>query len=88
MTDRKKHLKMKQFKCFCPTHACTIPTADIIVAADGATMKLDNQKKEWKGVCVYQEENGDPLNCPVRALGRHSDTPSSTITEDRLPSGI
>ena len=25
MTDRKKHLKMKQFKCFCPTHACTAP---------------------------------------------------------------
>ena len=25
MTDRKKHLKMKQFKCFCPTQACTTP---------------------------------------------------------------
>ena len=25
MTDRKKHLKMKQFKWFCPTHACTTP---------------------------------------------------------------
>jgi hypothetical protein len=33
-------------------------------------MKLDNQKNGWKGVCVYQEANGDPLNCPVRALGR------------------
>jgi hypothetical protein len=45
-------------------------TADIIAAADGATMKLDNQKNGRKGVCVYQEANGDPLNCPVRALGR------------------
>jgi hypothetical protein len=45
-------------------------TADLITAAEGATMKLDNQKNGWKGVCVYQEENGDPLNCPVRALGR------------------
>jgi len=25
MTDRKKHLKMKQLKCFCPTYACTTP---------------------------------------------------------------
>ena len=23
MTDRKKLVKMKQFKSFCPTHACT-----------------------------------------------------------------
>jgi hypothetical protein len=41
-----------------------------IEAADGATMKLDNQKIEWKGVCVYQEANGDPTHCPVRALGQ------------------
>jgi hypothetical protein len=45
-------------------------TANLIAAADGATMKLDNQKNGWKGVCVYQEANGDPLDCPVRALGR------------------
>jgi hypothetical protein len=45
-------------------------TADLIAAADGATMKLDNQKNGWKGVCVYQEANGDPQHCPVRALGR------------------
>ena len=44
-------------------------TADLIAAVDGATMKLDNQKNGWKGVCVYQEANGDPLDCPVRALG-------------------
>ena len=45
-------------------------TSDLIAAADGATMKLDNQKNGWKGVCVYQESNDDPLNCPVKALGR------------------
>ena len=33
-------------------------------------MKLDNQKNGWKGVCVYQEHNGEQWNCPVRALGR------------------
>jgi hypothetical protein len=52
---------------------CCLPrdaTEDLIAVADGATMKLDNQKNGWKGVCVYQESNGDPLNCPIRALGR------------------
>ena len=45
------------------------PHADI-VAADSATLKLDNQKNGWKGVCIHQETNGDPVHCPVRALGR------------------
>ena len=52
---------------------CCLPqdaTADLIAAADGTTIKLDNQKNGWKGVCVYQEANGDPLDCPVRALGQ------------------
>lgn len=42
----------------------------LIMTADGATLKLDNQKNGWKGVCVYQEHNGEIFNCPVRALGR------------------
>ncbi len=52
---------------------CCLPhdaPADQIETADGATMKLDNQENGWKGVCVYQEANGDPVNCPVWALGR------------------
>ncbi len=44
--------------------------ADQIELADGATMKLDNQQNGWKGVCVYQQANGDPIDCPVRALGQ------------------
>jgi hypothetical protein len=43
---------------------------DNILAADSATLKLDNQKNGWKGVCIHQETNGDPWHCPVRALGR------------------
>ncbi len=43
---------------------------DLIANAEGATMKLDNQKNGWKGVCVYQETNGDQIFCPVCALGR------------------
>jgi hypothetical protein len=41
-----------------------------ILSADSATLKLDNQKNGWKGVCIHQEANGDPIHCPVRALGR------------------
>ena len=44
--------------------------SDLIASADGATMKLDNQKNGWKGVCVYQECNGDLLHCTVWALGQ------------------
>jgi hypothetical protein len=40
------------------------------MSADSATLKLDNQKNGWKGVCVHQEANGDPVLCPVRAIGR------------------
>ena len=35
-----------------------------------ATLKLDNQKNGWKGVCVNHEHNGDDVYCAVRALGR------------------
>jgi len=45
--------------------------AHLISSADGATLKLDNQKNGWKGVCVYHESNGKAWHCPVRALARH-----------------
>ena len=44
--------------------------AHLIATADGATLKLDNQKNGWKGVCVFHEANGEEYLCPVRALGR------------------
>jgi hypothetical protein len=40
----------------------------LLVTADSATLKLDNQKNGWKGVCVHQEVNGEAVNCPIRAL--------------------
>jgi hypothetical protein len=43
--------------------------AHLIATADGTTLKLDNQKNGWKGVCIYQEANGKEYLCPVRALG-------------------
>ena len=42
----------------------------LIQTADSATLKLDNQKNGWKGVCVHQEANGEPFLCPVKALAR------------------
>lgn len=42
----------------------------LILSADSATLKLDNQKNGWKGVCIHQHVNGDCFMCPVRALGR------------------
>ena len=57
-----------------------------ILSSDGEILKLDDQKNGWKGVCVYQEHNGDVYQehngdvyqehngdekfSPVRALGR------------------
>lgn len=41
-----------------------------IMSADSATLKLDNQKNGWKGVCIHQQKNGHRIHCPVRALGR------------------
>jgi len=42
----------------------------LIMTADSATLKLDNQKNGWKGVCVYHETNGNKMHCPVRALAQ------------------
>jgi hypothetical protein len=56
------------------SNLCCLPQdapSEQIELADGATMKPDNQKNGWKGVCVYQEANRDPTHCPIRALGRH-----------------
>ena len=33
--------------------------AALILSADSATLKLDNKKNGWKGVCVHQEANGE-----------------------------
>jgi hypothetical protein len=44
--------------------------ASVVILADSATLKLDNQKNRWKGICVHQEANGESFNCPVRALAR------------------
>ena len=41
-----------------------------LMKADSATLKLENQKNGWKGVCVNQEANGELIHCPVRALAR------------------
>jgi hypothetical protein len=42
----------------------------LIMTADSATLKLDNQKNGWKGMCVHQEANREQFKCPVKALAR------------------
>lgn len=41
-----------------------------VLSADAATLKLENQKNGWKGVCVSHHSNGLEAFDPVRALGR------------------
>jgi hypothetical protein len=48
---------------------------ELIMTADGATLKLDNQKNSWKGVCVYHEANGTA--CTVLYAPSH-DTSSTS----------
>ena len=45
-------------------------TDEQIMKADGATLRLSNQKNGHKGVCIHQEHNGLEYCSPVRALGR------------------
>jgi hypothetical protein len=60
-----KRTKLGQLRCL-PKNA----PYELILSADSATLKLDNQKNGWKGVCVHQETNGEAIHCPIRALGR------------------
>ena len=43
---------------------------ELIMSAESATLKLDNQKNGWKAACIHQEVNGEEVMCPVRALAR------------------
>ncbi len=76
-TKQTVQFKLKDVQFFKKNKAGTLvclPTnapQTLILTADSATLKLDNKKNEWKGVCVYQEANGEAFNCPVQALARH-----------------
>eukprot|EP00956_Cyclotella_meneghiniana_P004840 scaffold5989_cov47-Cyclotella_meneghiniana.AAC.11 len=41
-----------------------------ILAEDAVTLKLENQKNGWKGVCVSHHSNGEEYNNPTKAVGR------------------
>ncbi len=45
-------------------------TGNLIANANGASLKFNNHKNVWKGVCVYHEANGNDTYCPIWALGR------------------
>ena len=43
---------------------------EALLTATSATLKLDNQKNGWKGVCIHHHTNGHSHCCPVKALAR------------------
>ena len=45
-------------------------TDEEIMNADGATLRLSNQKNGHKGACIHQEHNKHKFFSPVRAIGR------------------
>ena len=40
----------------------------MILSANGATLKLDNQKNGQKSICIHHEANGDDYFCTVNTL--------------------
>jgi hypothetical protein len=86
VTFFKKDLlgRLKQIPRNAPDH--------VILSADAATLKLDNQKNGWKGVCISHHSNGGGMFDPVEGLGRryvhiraHSNDPDcllSAVFED------
>jgi hypothetical protein len=49
-----------------------ITTDSLTATADGANLKLDNQKNSWKAICVCHKANDDDTHCPIQALsGRY-----------------
>jgi hypothetical protein len=61
--------------------------ARVILAADAATLKLDNQKNGWKGVCISHHSNGEGMFDPVEGLARryihireHTDDPDCYLS--------
>jgi hypothetical protein len=77
-TKQTVQFKLKDLKFFKKNKAGTLvclpnnaPTS-MIMTANSATLKLDNQKNGWKGICKHQEANGESFNCPVRALARQA----------------
>ncbi len=75
-TKQKVQFKFKDVSFFKRNKAGTLvclprdAPPSLIMMADSATLKLDNQKNGWKGMCVHQEANGEQFKCPVKALAR------------------
>ncbi len=77
-TKQTVQFKLKDLKFFKENKAGTLvclpnnaPTS-VIMTADSATLKPDNQKNGWKGICIHQEANGESCNCPVWALAQRA----------------
>jgi hypothetical protein len=49
MTDSEKLLKMKQFKSFCPTHACTIPITGTLATQRKEELQMEIERQQELG---------------------------------------
>jgi hypothetical protein len=49
---------------------------NLIMTADSATLKLDNQKNGRKGVCVHKEANGERFQISSKGIGRSCPPPT------------
>ena len=43
---------------------------EVLLSADAVTLKLENQKNGWKGVCISHHSNGQEFCDPVKAVAR------------------
>lgn len=41
---------------------------ELIIANNSGTLKMSDQKKGWKDICIHQDYNGD-VSCPVITIG-------------------
>ncbi len=77
-TKQTIQFKLKDLKIFKKNKAGTLvclpnnAPISVIMTADSATLKPDDQKNGWKGVCIHQEANGESFNCPVQALAQQA----------------
>jgi hypothetical protein len=76
LEKQTEQFKMKDVTFFSMDHNGKIrqmsqmaPDEEIMEAQSG-TLTLGNQKNGWKGASIHHECTGDPIFCPIRALGR------------------
>jgi hypothetical protein len=79
MTASEKTLKMKQFKCFCTTYACTIPQCDTSNQARGCTYTSKNCPYQTSPFWKQQQHSHHPTTYNDLPLTAISSIPFDTL---------